>query len=144
MILNKTTRYALTVLGFMATRDEEKYSAEYLYEQLSIPKRYLRRLLTDLSRLGFISSAKGRNGGFVFAMPPEEISILRIINSLEEPDAMDKCILGFSCCIVVKPCAMHDQWVEARSKMSNTLTNTSLATLREKYRLDIPDNSQTI
>ena len=142
MILNKTTRYALTVLGFMATRDEEKYSAEYLYEQLSIPKRYLRRLLTDLSRLGFIRSTKGRNGGFVFAIPTEDISILNIINSMEETDALDKCILGFSCCIVDKPCAMHDQWVEARSKMTDMLTNTSLATLYEKYRLDIPHDSQ--
>lgn len=34
MILNKTTEYALTVLGFMATRNEEMYSAEYLHQQL--------------------------------------------------------------------------------------------------------------
>lgn len=144
MILNKTTHYALTVLAFMATRNEEVYSAEYLYEQLNIPRRYLRRLLTDLSRLGFIRSTKGRKGGFVFAMPMEEISILNIINSMEEPDALDKCILGFSCCIVDKPCAMHDQWIEAKSKMTDTLTNTSLAGLREKYRMDIQGNSQTI
>ena len=29
MILSKTTEYALTVLGFMATRNESMYSAEY-------------------------------------------------------------------------------------------------------------------
>lgn len=141
MILNKATRYALTILGFMATRDDEMYSAEYLYEQLNIPRRYLRRLLTDLSGHGFICSNKGRNGGFVFAMPPDEISFLKIINALEEPDAMETCLLGFSCCIVDKPCAMHNEWTEARSKMTDTLANTSLADLRKKYRSDITDNS---
>jgi Rrf2 family transcriptional regulator, iron-sulfur cluster assembly transcription factor len=144
MILNKTTRYALTILGFMATRDEEMYSAEYLYEQLNIPRRYLRRLLTDLSGHGFIRSIKGRHGGFIFAKPPEKISFLNIIDVMEEPGAMETCLLGFSCCIVDKPCAMHDQWIDARSKMTDTLTNTTLADLREKYRLDIPDNSQPI
>jgi Rrf2 family transcriptional regulator, iron-sulfur cluster assembly transcription factor len=141
MILNKTTRYALTILGFMATRDEEMYSAEYLYEQLNIPRRYLRRLLTDLSTHGFIRSTKGRKGGFVFAVPPAEISFLNIIDALEEPDAMETCLLGFSCCIVDKPCAMHNQWTEARSKMTETLANTSLADLREKYRADITDKA---
>jgi Rrf2 family transcriptional regulator, iron-sulfur cluster assembly transcription factor len=144
MILNKTTRYALTILGFMATREEDKYSAEYLYEQLNIPRRYLRRLLTDLSGHGFIRSTKGRNGGFVFAIPPAEISFLRIIEAMEEADAMETCLLGFSCCIVNNPCAMHDQWVEARTKMTDTLTNTSLADLREKYKTDISDKSQPI
>jgi Rrf2 family transcriptional regulator, iron-sulfur cluster assembly transcription factor len=142
MILNKTTRYALTALAFMATRDEEMYSAEYLYEQLNIPRRYLRRLLTDLSRLGFISSTKGRNGGFVISIPLEEINFLRIINSMEEPGAMNTCILGFSCCIVDKPCIMHDQWIDAKTTMTDTLTNTTLADLRKKYRMDIADNSQ--
>ena len=54
MILNKTTEYALTILGFMATRNENMYSAEYLHQQLNIPCRYLRRLLTDLSKHGFL------------------------------------------------------------------------------------------
>jgi Rrf2 family transcriptional regulator, iron-sulfur cluster assembly transcription factor len=144
MILNKTTRYALTILGFMATRDEEMYSAEFLFEQLNIPRRYLRRLLTHLSGHGFIRSTKGRNGGFVFAKPPKEISFLNIIDALEEPGAMQTCLLGFSCCIIDKPCAMHDQWIEAQTKMTDTLANTSLADLREKYKLDIANNSITI
>ncbi|MEI6750324.1 MAG: Rrf2 family transcriptional regulator [Bacteroidota bacterium] len=144
MILNKTTRYALTVLGFMATRDEERYSAEHLFEQLKIPRRYLRRLLTDLSGHGFISSTKGRNGGFVFTKPCKDISFLNIIEALEEPGAMETCLLGFSCCIVDKPCAMHEKWIEAQTKMTDTLANTSLADLREKYKLDLTNNSQPI
>lgn len=30
MILNKTTEYVLTILGFMAIRNDAMYSAEYL------------------------------------------------------------------------------------------------------------------
>jgi len=140
MILNKTTEYALTILGFMATRNENMYSAEYLHKQLNIPRRYLRRILTDLSKHGFLKSTSGRNGGFVFARDLKEISLAMIINTIEGSDAIFTCILGFSCCIVDKPCIMHDSWMDARSKMVDILSNTSLADLKEKYQLDIKKN----
>ena len=140
MTLNKTTEYALTILGFMATRNENMYSAEYLHKQLNIPRRYLRRILTDLSKHGFLKSTSGRNGGFVFARDLKEISLAMIINTIEGSDAIFTCILGFSCCIVDKPCIMHDSWMDARSKMVDILSNTSLADLKEKYQLDIKRN----
>ena len=136
MILAKTTEYALTVLGFMATRNEALYPAEYLHQKLHIPRQYLRRLLTDLSKLGYIRSSKGRNGGFVFNQDLKEINFYNIINAMEGPDAMKTCLLGFSCCIADRPCVMHNTWTEARSKMIEALTNTSLADLKEKYLLD--------
>lgn len=137
MILNKTTEYALTVLGFMATHNENMYSAEYLHQQLNIPRRYLRSLLTDLSKHGFLKSSSGRNGGFVFAQDLKEINLALVINKLEGIDAICTCILGFNCCIVDKPCIMHESWMEARSKMVETLTNTTLADLKEKYQMDL-------
>jgi len=42
MILSKTTEYALNVLAYMATRNEEMYPAEYLCRELKIPRQYLR------------------------------------------------------------------------------------------------------
>ncbi len=137
MIRNKTTEYALTILGFMATRNEDMYSAEYLHKQLNIPRRYLRRLLTDLSRHGFLKSTSGRNGGFVFARDLEEINLALVINTLEGYETLCTCILGFSCCIVDKPCIMHDTWMETRSKMVEILSNTTLADLKEKYQMDL-------
>ena len=137
MIFNKTTEYALTILGFMATRNENVYSAEYLHQQLNIPRRYLRRLLTDLASHGFLTSSSGRNGGFIFAQALKEINLAMVINKLEGSDAVNNCILGFSCCVVDKPCIMHESWMEARSKMVETLTNTTLADLKEKYQMDL-------
>jgi Rrf2 family transcriptional regulator, iron-sulfur cluster assembly transcription factor len=137
MILSKTTEYALTILGFMATRNEEMYSAEFLHQELNIPRRYLRRLLTDLSKHGFLASTKGRNGGFIFAKDLKEINFASIIEAMEGTDILNRCLLGFSCCLVDKPCVMHEAWMEASDKMKETLSNTSLADLRGKYLADI-------
>jgi Rrf2 family transcriptional regulator, iron-sulfur cluster assembly transcription factor len=144
MILSKTTEYALTILGFMATRNEEMYSAEFLHQELNIPRRYLRRLLTDLSKHGFLASTKGRNGGFIFAKDLKEINFASIIEAMEGTDILNSCLLGFSCCLVDKPCVMHEAWMEASDKMKETLSNTSLADLRGKYLADINQDLKKI
>ncbi len=137
MILSKTTEYAISILSFMATRDQEKYAAELLHKELNIPRQYLRRLLTDLTKLGFIASLRGRNGGFVFARDISTINFAQVIDAMEGADAMNTCLLGFTACIIGHPCVMHDLWTEARFKVIETLTKTSLADLKEKYRRDV-------
>jgi Rrf2 family transcriptional regulator, iron-sulfur cluster assembly transcription factor len=137
MKLNKTTEYALSVLAFMATRNQKMYAAEMLHNKLEIPRQYLRRLLTDLSKKGFIVSTRGRHGGFIFARDISTISFFQVIEAMEGSEAMNTCLLGFTACIVDHPCVMHDLWTESRSKMIETLTNTSLADLKERYQHDL-------
>ena len=140
MNLKKTTEYALSVLAFMATRNQKMYAAELLHQELKIPRQYLRRLLTDLSKKGFIISTRGRSGGFVFARDMSTINIAQVIDAMEGADAMNTCLLGFTACIVGHPCVMHDLWTESRSKMIETLTKTTLADLNEKYQKDVVSN----
>ena len=138
MILNKTTEYALSLLGYMAVSQNDIFSAEFLHDELDIPRRYLRKLLTDLSKLGFIRSAKGRKGGFVFAKPLEEITLASIINTVEGSEVMRSCILGHTKCNEEQPCVMHETWLEAKSKMLEALSNTSL------YDLSLKKNNRTL
>jgi Rrf2 family protein len=132
MILNKTTEYALTVLGYMSISQEQIFPAEMLHEKLEIPRRYLRKLLTDLSKLGIIKSAKGRKGGFVFAKPLSEITLASIIETVEGSEVMGNCILGHQICKEEQPCVMHEIWMEAKTKMMDTLSNTTLQDLKNK------------
>ena len=134
MNLQKTTRYALMALSRMAREPERSFQADLLCEETKIPKRYLRRLMTDLSKAGFIKGSRGRTGGFVFARPISEITLYDIIEKFEEESFQSKCILGFMFCVVDAPCVMHDDWIEARAKTIEVLQNTTLGSLNEKYQ----------
>jgi len=134
MILNKTTEYALSILGYMAVSQGDIFSAEFLHDELKIPRRYLRKLLTDLSKLGFIRSTKGRNGGFVFARPLEEINLAAIIKTVEGTELMGSCLLGHQSCKEEQPCVMHETWLEAKTKLLDALSNTTLYDLRERKK----------
>jgi len=127
MRLSNTSEYALRILSFMAKEPEKLYSAKYLVEQLKISDKYLRRLMTDLSKAGFISSVQGREGGYKFAKRLNEIYLSEIIESVEGMEKYMGCVLGFNQCSDENPCVMHATWSKVRAQFVKTFQNKTLA-----------------
>jgi Rrf2 family transcriptional regulator, iron-sulfur cluster assembly transcription factor len=136
MTLSKTTEYALRVLSFMADDSKKMYSSSYLHKQLKIPKKYLQRLLTGLSKNGLIKSIQGRNGGYVFAKKIERIYLADIIDATEGFSTSPSCFFGFKKCALDEPCAMHDVWASTQQALITTLSTTRLIDLKNK---NLPD-----
>jgi len=130
MFITKTSEYALRILTYMALNSEKLLSAQNLYEELQIPKRYLMRLLTDLSKSGFIRATRGRSGGYVFARPLNTIYFSEIIDSVEGLLSFEACALGNTSCPVNNPCVMHHIWEKPKKIFMETIKNTSLADLK--------------
>jgi len=129
MNFTKTTSYAISVLSYLARHEGEKYSAKKLNEILKIPWPYLRQLLTNLSKSGFIFSTQGRNGGFQLRKASNQIILAEIIDSVEGLDVLGTCIMGFEKCPFNHTCAMHEVWEDTRASILNVLNNTTLETL---------------
>ena len=129
MKLSKTSEYALRILIYMAKKPADLYTAKYLIEQLHVSDKYLRRLMTDLSKAGFIKSTQGRDGGYTFAKEIHEISLYEIIDSVENMDKLNDCVLGFGECSCTNPCAMHDKWQVIRQKLNTLFHETKLSDL---------------
>ena len=126
MNLSKTSKYAFRILGHMTKDKEALYSAQQLHKDINIPERYLRRLLTDLSKYGFIKSIQGRQGGFTFARDISKIHLIEIVEAIDGLDSIDGCILGYESCAFNHSCPMHNIWEETKIKIIETLAKTSL------------------
>lgn len=133
MRLSKTSEYALRILSFMAKEPELLYSAKYLVESLKISDKYLRRLMTDLSKAGFIRSTQGREGGYSFAKNINQIYLSEIIDSVEGMEKYMDCVLGFEKCSDENPCVMHATWINVREEFVKTFQNKTLADFNYKY-----------
>lgn len=127
MKLSNTTEYALRILIYMAKEPAKLHSAKHLIDELKISDKYLRRIMTDLSKAGFIQSVQGRDGGYTFTRGIDEIYLSEIINSVEGADTMNGCVLGFEACSCTNPCAMHHVWVDVRTKQNKVFNETRLA-----------------
>ena len=98
MLLTKKTEYAILSLVAIAKSTTPK-NVDLLSKELNIPKPYLAKILQSFSKSDILTSYKGINGGFVLAMPPEDISLLRITTISE-----DKAITVFECSSTVEDC----------------------------------------
>jgi len=126
MKLSKTSEYAIRILTCMARDPNQTYTAKSLVETLKIPDKYLRRLMTDLSKAGFIYSIQGRDGGYAFARPVSTIHLSDIIDAVESMEKYTGCILGFEQCSNENPCVMHSFWAGTREEFILTFTTRTL------------------
>jgi Rrf2 family protein len=130
MYFTKTTEYSLRIFSYMINSDLQVFTAKHLVEKLQIPDKYLRGLLTKLTKAGFIKSIQGREGGYVFAKNANKIFLSDIINAVEGMDKYEGCILGFEHCGKKHVCALHYKWVPIREKILDFLKTTTVADLK--------------
>ncbi len=112
--------------------DEKKlYSANDIYDKLQIPFRYLRKLLTILSKSGLIKSVQGKNGGYKISKGLSEISLFDIIRATGDDLINNECFFGFGNCVLEKKCAIHDKWTAGSENINNVLTTTTLDDIKQ-------------
>ena len=126
MNLSKTAEYALRVMIYMGVKDEKMYSAKLLVKELKISDKYLRRILTMLTKAGLVNSVQGRGGGYILAQTLENISMLDIIKAVDDINKYSGCILGFEKCSDTQPCALHSQWAIIRQEMFEMFKKNTL------------------
>lgn len=131
MNFNKTTEYTFRILSFMAEDESRIYSVDEVFNKLQIPYRYLRKLMTNLTKSEFIDSIQGKNGGYKISKKLKNIKLLDILNAVDPDYLLAKCFFGFDNCALQPTCTMHDQWTEVRTNIINILENTSLTDIKQ-------------
>ena len=80
-MFSATFRYALISLLEIAS-SEAGLNGTDIARRHNISTTYMANVLSDLRRLGFVSSRKGRYGGYSLSRLPEEITLLAIHQGL--------------------------------------------------------------
>lgn len=131
MNFSATTEYALRIMSYMVMDEQKIYTTNDLYENLHIPFRYLRKLMINLSKEDILDSIRGKNGGYKIAKAPQEISLLKVIESTGENPITNICFFGYKECNIEKPCIMHDKWAKIRENIAYVLSSTTLQDIKD-------------
>jgi Rrf2 family protein len=105
-LINRDTDYAVKALLYISKKNPERISVSELVKALDIPKPFLRKTLQTLNREGVLNSFKGKGGGFVLAMPPEEILLTRLIDIFQKPVKLADCIFKKKICSDIGTCPL--------------------------------------
>jgi Rrf2 family transcriptional regulator, iron-sulfur cluster assembly transcription factor len=135
MIFSSATEYAIRGLSELAGRNPAgPMMLDELVAGTGLPRDFVAKIFQKLVRAGILKSAKGRGGGFALARPQHEITLTDIIEAVEGPQLMDKCVIGFERCNDQMPCAQHDLYKPIRQRLTDYLRTTTLADMAASLR----------
>jgi len=129
MKINQASAYALHALMYMARHMTQlPVTSKAMARAEGMPQGYLAKVLQQLVKAGFIRSVRGRERGYVFAVPPDEISLLDLFERMEGEPLFDDCPLRHCACGGTKQnCHIFSQWLAATRKMKDLLGETTIA-----------------
>jgi len=133
MQLSNTSQYAIRMLAYMADKkDSPLINATELAEALHIPYKFLTKIMTELVKADFITSIRGREGGYTLSREASNIKVDDILKVFHDSIQDEQCVLGIGFCNKMCKCALHDQWMEPKLLMQKMFGTSSLADIAGK------------
>lgn len=124
MNITQESDYAIrSVLILVKNQEKHILDAKTICELGNIPLRFLLKLLRKLIKSGIIKSYRGINGGYSLAKKPIEINLKDIIESIEGPITINRCLYDKDSCSAGKGdnCCIHGALFRVQSKMIDEL-----------------------
>lgn len=103
------------------------HQARQISSEMQIPYKSLTQILAALVGGGLLEAKHGPNGGYMLARPPDEITMLDIVEAAEGPATFDHCVLRDGPCHWDDTCPVHDTWSRAQEAVTREFTATTLA-----------------
>ncbi len=135
-MLSKKSQYAFKALSYLVEkRDVGPVLISEISEMKKIPLKFLENILLQLKNADILESKKGKGGGYFFKAAPEDVTLAKIIRSVNGPIAMLPCVsLNFyekceNC--NEEHCGLHDVLIEVR--------DVTLGILEKKTVMDLTD-----
>lgn len=111
-------------------------SADVLAEQTKVPRRYLTRVLQELTAARLVRSKPGPGGGYVLARPTSKLSILDVVNAVDPIRRITKCPLGLKS--HTKLCPLHAELDKAYAATEAAFAKVSIKDLVEATSSTLP------
>jgi Rrf2 family nitric oxide-sensitive transcriptional repressor len=83
MKLTAFTDYSLRVLMYLATDATRRATIAEIAESFGISENHLVKVVHFLGKRGWIETVRGKGGGILLAMPPEQVNIGRVVRDAE-------------------------------------------------------------
>lgn len=132
MQLNQATDYAFrAVLVLARLRPGEVVDARTIAAEEQIPLRFLLRILRSLVKAGIAASHRGAGGGYALARRPGEVTLLDVVEAVEGPIRINRCLLDPEYCSKrwADRCPVHRVLAGVQSVLARELAQHNFAEL---------------
>ena len=130
MKISKKSDYALRALFTLVEHYRQgPISIRELAQRNDVPKRFLEHIMLDLKSQGWVASQPGKNGGYVLAQRPDEISMGQVVRYFDGLLAPINCVSvnQYERCSQEAVCCFRRVFLDVRNETARLMDNTTLA-----------------
>ncbi len=91
MVLTREADYAVRIMERLCRDHTQRVAACTLAQSAGVTQRFTLKILHKLVEAGLAVSFKGPHGGYQPARPPEEITLLQVLEAVEGPYMLSRC-----------------------------------------------------
>lgn len=141
MQLTRAADYAVRVMVHLAGQaPHTRVSLVTLARATSAPESFLSKVMQALARGALISSQRGHSGGFSIAPRGRQASMREVIEAIDGPIQLNRCLGSDKQCARQVWCPAHPVWAKAQQAMFDVLEGARIgdlaAGLRERPQVD--------
>lgn len=127
-MFSKTCEYALRALIYITqqTKDGGRIGIKDISSGIDSPEYFIAKILQDLSRKGFVQSAKGPTGGFYLDNVSLNRSLADIVKEMDGDKIFTGCALGLKECSETHPCPVHNEFKAIRNNLKKMLIDMKI------------------
>lgn len=133
MQLTRAADYGIRVMIHMASLPEgSRALLTELARATETPESFLSKIMQALTRAKLISSQRGKSGGFELLTRGRAASMYDVIEAIDGPIHLNKCLASGRSCDRSAWCAAHPVWASAQQAMIGVLKEALVLELAGK------------
>lgn len=135
MQLSRRADYGMRIVLDLATLSEgERVPSREVARRQFIPLPFFSKIVAQLAAAGLVETQRGVQGGIRLAYPASKISMKDVIEALEGPIVLTRCLIYPEECPLQFTCAIHDIWQDIQTQITTMLGETTFDELLKQQQ----------
>jgi Rrf2 family transcriptional regulator, nitric oxide-sensitive transcriptional repressor len=129
MKLTRFTDYSLRVLIYLGLKNDGRVTIKEISEAYHISRNHLMKVVSLLTRKGYVDARRGPGGGIALARPAQDIVIADVVRDMEDDLNLVECFCEEGSCIIKPVCELKSALSQALAAYLETLERYTLQDL---------------
>jgi len=126
-VIRRNTDYALRAMVNLARKYEKgATSTRQVAVEEDIPYQLACKLLQKLHKAKLVKSCMGPKGGFRLSRKPSDINVQQVIEAIQGPIRLNRCLLGRPSCPRQNNCSINKKLKELQEHIDGYLCSITL------------------
>jgi Rrf2 family iron-sulfur cluster assembly transcriptional regulator len=128
MEITRQADYAVRIVLDLAAQDGRRIvrSDDVARRQL-VPRAYFTKVVQALVRAGFVRTLRGARGGIQLARDPGRISLRQVVEAVEGPIRLNRCLIAPGECALERTCPAHPVWERIQEVLVQEMDRVTVA-----------------